>query len=92
MTDASVLATLRASSTALRNAGDMPSSVSLSLLPALLQQLDTQIARLARDHHRMRRPPDQHLQVRRRERLGQIVPGPGAQRFDARGHARDCRS
>ncbi len=38
--------------------------------------------RLARHLHRVRRTSDQHLELRPGERLGQIVPGPGAERFE----------
>ena len=39
----------------------------------------------------MGRPADEQLQMRRREWLGEIVPGPCAQRFDAAGYARITR-
>ena len=87
-TEASVGATLRASSTALRNAGGDADEGELVAVAVLLLQLETELAGFARDHDGVRRAADQDLQVRGRERLGQVVPGPDPQRLDA---ARDAR-
>ena len=57
-TEASVAATLRASSTALRNSGEMPISAILSLWPFCFMQLDPEVLRLARHHDRVRGPAD----------------------------------
>ena len=54
----------------------------------LRHQLGPEVVRLPGDHHGVGGPPDEHLQVRRRERLGEVVPGAGAQRLDAAGDAR----
>ena len=40
-------------------------------------------ARFARHQHGVRGTPDENLQVARGERLGQVIPGTGAQRLDA---------
>ena len=91
-TEASVAATFRASSTALRNSGRDPDQGDLVAVAVLLHQLDAEILGFARHHHRVRGAADQHLEVGGGERLGQVVPGAGPQRLDAAGDARDCRS
>jgi hypothetical protein len=68
--------------------GRNPDEGDLVAVAVLLHQLQTKVLCLTRDHHGVRRPTDQHLQVSRRERLRQIVPGAGPERLDA---ARDAR-
>ena len=86
-TEASVAATLRARSTALRKSGRDADQGDLVAVPDLLHQLHPEILRFARHHHRVGRAPDQHLQMGGRERLGQVVPGAGPERLDAAGDA-----
>ena len=87
-TDASVAATLRARSTALRNSGRYADQGDLVAVAVLLHQLHPEVLRLARHHHRVGGPADEHLQMGGRERLGEIVPGAGTERLDAAGDAR----
>ena len=87
-TEASVAATLRASSTALRKSGRDADQRDLVAVAVLLQQLDAEVLGLARHHDGVRGAADQHLEVGGGERLRQVVPGAGAQRLDAAGDAR----
>ncbi len=57
----------------------------------LVFQLELALLRAARRLHGVGRPSHQHLQLRSGEGLGQIVPGPGAERFEARVDARSAR-
>ena len=54
----------------------------------LPHHLQAQVGGLAALQDGVRRPADQHLQVGRGERLGQVVPGAHPERLDARRHAR----
>lgn len=70
-----------------KGGGDAEES-DLVAVAALLDELLTERLRLARDHHGVRRAADQHLQMRRGERLREIVPRAGTKRLDARRNAR----
>ena len=59
----------------------------LVAVAVLLHELEAEVAGFPRHHHRVRRPPDQHLEVGGGKRLGQVIPGPGPQRLDAAGDA-----
>jgi hypothetical protein len=53
----------------------------------LVEDLLTELARLPVHHDRVGSAADQHLEMGGAERLGEVVPGPGPERFDARGDA-----
>src|SRR5882762_10496248 len=89
-TDASVGATRRARSIAWRNIGETPRTWTRSLLPCS-RELRLLLLGFDRDAHGVDRPPDENLEMRRREWLGEIVPGAQPQRFDARCDARVSR-
>src|SRR3989304_5382255 len=123
-TDASVGPTCRASSTALRKSGEIPSRACVSeseccRITWLRRSAASRPLRIACEarpistwrgvalnglggeapgrnrtapltalEDRMRGPPDQHLEVGRTERLGEVVPGTHPDRLDTRWHAR----
>jgi len=60
----------------------------LVAVAGIADSLPAQVARLARHQDDVRRAADQNVEVRGREWLGEIVPGPGTKRLDAR---RDTR-
>ena len=60
---------------------------NLVAVAVLLHQLDAEILGFTRHHHRVRRAPDEHLEMGRGEGLREVVPGAGAQCLDAAGDA-----
>ncbi len=71
----------------LAEAGRDANHVELLTHAGLCHQLGAEVVRFPRDHHGVGGATDQDLEVGGGERLGEVVPGAGAERLDAAGDA-----